>query len=138
MIGLGKSSLDEWIEAIAGAQGRIVLPESSPDKGAYYRSDHFSFARIGVPSAYIDAGSEVRGRPAGWGHQAQLAWEAAHYHQPSDDLTDEWDLSGAVEDLQLLFLVGAKVADAPIAPTWRPGDEFEAARQKARAALSSQ
>ncbi len=138
VIGLGKSSLDEWIRAIAGAQERVVVPESFPDRGAYYRSDHFSFARIGVPSVYIDAGTELRGRPAGWGRQQQEAWEAAHYHQPSDDLTNDWDLAGAVEDAQLLFLVGVKVADAPLAPTWRPGDEFEPARKKALAAIGAQ
>ena len=138
VVGLGKSTLDEWIRAIAGAQDRVVVPESFPDKGAYYRSDHFSLARIGVPSAYTDAGTDVRGRPAGWGRRQQEAWEAAHYHQPSDDLTDDWDLSGAVEDMQLLFLVGAKVADAPLGPTWRPGDEFEAARKKALAAIGGQ
>jgi Zn-dependent M28 family amino/carboxypeptidase len=138
VVGLGKSTLDDWIRAIAGAQDRVVVPESFPDKGAYYRSDHFSFARIGVPSAYIDAGTDVRGRPAGWGRAQQEAWEAAHYHQPSDDLTSDWDLSGAVEDAQLLFLVGDKVADAPVGPTWTPGDEFEAARKKALAALAAQ
>jgi Zn-dependent M28 family amino/carboxypeptidase len=137
VVGLGKSTLDEWIRAIAKAQDRVVVPESFPDKGSYYRSDHFSLARIGVPSAYIDAGTDVRDRPAGWGRQRQEAWEAAHYHQPSDDLTSDWDLSGAVEDAQLLFLVGSKVADTPLSPTWRPGDEFEAARKKALAAVGA-
>jgi Zn-dependent M28 family amino/carboxypeptidase len=135
VIGLGKSSLDDWIRAIAEMQGRTVVPEPFPDKGAYYRSDHLSFARLGVPSAYVDAGTEVIGRPPGWGRQQQQAWEDAHYHQPSDDLTPDWNFEGAVEDAQLLFLLGAKVADAPRAPEWRPGDEFEAARKKALAEL---
>ncbi len=138
VIGLGKSSLDDWVRALAATQDRVVVPETLPDKGSYYRSDHLSFARIGVPAAYIDAGTDVRGRPAGWGREQQEAWEAAHYHQPSDDLTPDWDLSGAVEDTQLLFLLGVKVADAPLAPTWRPGDEFEAARKKALAAIGAQ
>jgi Zn-dependent M28 family amino/carboxypeptidase len=112
-----------------------VVPEASPEKGAYYRSDHLSFARIGVPSAYLDVGTEVLGKPAGWGKKRQREWEEAHYHQPTDDLTADWDFSGAVEDTQLLFLLGAKVADAPLAPAWRPGDEFEAARKAALAAL---
>jgi Zn-dependent M28 family amino/carboxypeptidase len=130
VIGLGKSTLDDWIRAIAETQGRTVVPEAFPDKGAYYRSDHLSFARIGVPAAYVDAGTDVVGRPPGWGRAQQEAWEAAHYHQPSDDLTGEWDFAGAVQDAQLLFHLGAKVADAPLKPTWRPGDEFEAARKK--------
>jgi len=136
VIGLGKSSLDDWVRALAEMQGRSVVPESFPDKGSYYRSDHLSFARIGVPSAYLEAGTDVRGRPLGWGRDRRQAWEDAHYHQPSDDLTPEWDLSGAVEDAQLLFLLGLKVANAPLAPTWRPGDEFEAARKKALAELA--
>jgi Zn-dependent M28 family amino/carboxypeptidase len=133
VIGLGKSSLDDWIRAVAEAQGRVVVPEVFPEKGAYYRSDHLSFARVGVPAAYVDAGTEVLGKPPGWGRARQREWEDAHYHQPSDDLTAEWDLTGAVEDVQLLFHVGAKVADAPLAPTWRHGDEFEAARKRALA-----
>jgi Zn-dependent M28 family amino/carboxypeptidase len=135
VIGLGKSSLDDWIRAIAEAQGRVVVPEAFPDKGAFYRSDHLSFARIGVPAAFVDAGTEVLGKPPGWGRARQREWEAAHYHQPTDDLTADWDLSGAVEDARLLFHLGAKVADNPLAPAWRPGDEFEAARRQALAEL---
>ncbi|MGD8895731.1 MAG: M28 family peptidase [Acidobacteriota bacterium] len=135
VVGLGKSTLDDWIRAIAEAQGRIVVPEAFPDKGAYYRSDHFSLARVGVPSVYLDVGTDVVGKPAGWGRRQQEAWEKAHYHQPSDDLSPDWDLAGAVEDAQLLFSLGVKVADAPTLPEWRPGDEFEAAREKALAAL---
>jgi Zn-dependent M28 family amino/carboxypeptidase len=135
VIGLGKSSLDDWVRALAEMQGRSVVPEAFPDKGSYYRSDHLSFARIGVPSAYLEAGTDVRGKPPGWGRERRQAWEDAHYHQPSDDLTPEWDLSGAIEDAQLLFLLGLKVANAPLAPSWRPGDEFESARKKALAEL---
>jgi Zn-dependent M28 family amino/carboxypeptidase len=135
VIGLGKSSLDDWVRAVAEIQGRVVVPEAFPDKGAYYRADHLSFARAGVPSITVDAGTEVLGKPPGWGRDRQREWEAAHYHQFTDDLTAGWDFSGAVEDARLLFLLGAKVADAPLAPSWRPGDEFEAARQKAVAEL---
>ena len=135
VIGLGKSSLDDWVRAVAEAQGRVVVPEAFPDKGAYYRSDHLSFARIGVPAIYVDAGTEVLGKPSGWGRERQREWEARHYHQPTDDLTADWDFSGAVEDARLLFHLGAKVAEAPLAPAWRPGDEFEAARKRALADL---
>lgn len=135
LVGLGKSSLDDWVRAVAEAQGRVVVPEAFPDKGAYYRSDHLSFARAGVPATYVDAGTEVIGKPPGWGRERQREWEARNYHQPTDDLTADWDFAGAVEDARLLFHVGAKVADAPLAPEWRPGDEFEAARRKALADL---
>jgi Zn-dependent M28 family amino/carboxypeptidase len=130
VVGLGKSSLDDWIRAIAETQGRTVVPEASPEKGAYYRSDHLSFARRGVPAAYLDAGTDVIGRPPGWGEERQRAWEGAHYHQPTDDLTADWDLAGAVEDVRLLFFLGWKVANAPLAPAWRPGDEFESAAKR--------
>ena len=133
VIGLGKSSLDDWIRAIAEMQGRRVVPEAFPDKGSYYRSDHLSFARLGVPAAYLEAGTEVLGRPPGWGREKREAWQEAHYHQPSDDLTPDWNFEGVVEDARLLFLLGVKVANAPRAPVWRPGDEFEAARRKALA-----
>jgi len=131
VVGLGKSSLDDWIRAIAELQGRRVVPETFPDRGSYYRSDHLSFARLGVPAAYLDAGTEMVGRPPGWGREKRQAWQQAHYHQPSDDLNPEWNFEGVVEDARLLFLLGVNIANAPRAPTWRPGDEFEAARQKA-------
>ncbi len=137
VVGLGKSSLDEWIRTIAEAQGRVVVPEPFPDRGAYYRSDQLSFVRIGVPAAYLHAGTDVRDRPADYGREQQEAWEAAHYHQPSDDLAPDWDFSGAVEDARLLFYLGVKVADAPVPPAWRPGDEFEAARKRALGELGA-
>jgi Zn-dependent M28 family amino/carboxypeptidase len=132
-IGFGKSSVDDWLVGIAAAQGRKVVPDQFPDKGSYYRSDQFSLARIGVPAAYVDAGTDVVGKPAGWGRKAQEQFEAEHYHQPSDELRPDWDLSGAVEDAQLLFHLGVKLGNAAQMPAWKPGDEFEAARKKALA-----
>jgi Zn-dependent M28 family amino/carboxypeptidase len=107
------------------------VPDQFPDKGSFYRSDQFSFARLGVPAAYVDAGTDVIDRPAGWGREQQERFEAQHYHQPSDELRPEWDLSGAVEDSRLLFYLGVKVGNAARMPAWKPGDEFEAARKKA-------
>jgi Zn-dependent M28 family amino/carboxypeptidase len=133
MIGLGKSDLDDWIHGIAAVQGRTVVPDQFPDRGFFYRSDQFSLARIGVPAAYFDAGTDVIGKPGGWGKEQQEAFEAKDYHQVSDELRPEWDFSGAVEDAQLLFYLGVKVANATALPAWRPGDEFEAARKKALA-----
>ena len=89
-----------------------------------------------VPAAYLKAGTRTLGRPAGWGRERQEAFEATDYHQPSDELREDWDLGGAVEDAQLLFYLGAKVANTTPLPAWRPGDEFEAARKKALAELS--
>jgi hypothetical protein len=136
MVGLGKSDLDDWIRGIAAYQGRTVVPDQFPDKGFFYRSDQFALARIGVPAAYFDAGTEVIGKPAGWGKKQQEEFEAKHYHQVSDELRDDWDFSGAVEDAQFLLYLGEKVANASALPAWRPGDEFEAARKKALGELN--
>ena len=135
VVGLGKSTLDDWIRAISETQDRTVTAEVFPDHGAYYRSDHLSFARVGVPSASLDTGTHFVGRPEDWGRRAREAWERDRYHQANDDLTPEWDFSGAIEDTQLLFYLGVKVANAPELPQWRPGDEFEPARQRALAEL---
>jgi Zn-dependent M28 family amino/carboxypeptidase len=136
MIGLGKSSLDDWIVSLAAMQGRVVKDDQLPDKGFFYRSDQFSLAQIGVPAAYFDAGTDVVGKPEGWGKEQQQAFEDKHYHQPSDELRDDWEFSGAVQDAQLFFYLGLKVANADQMPSWKPGDEFEGARKKALAALA--
>lgn len=131
MIGLGKSDLDRTILALAKMQGRVVKADQFPDRGFFYRSDQFNLAKIGVPAAYFDSGTEVIGKPEGWGTKKIEEWEAKDYHQPSDHLTDAWNLEGAVEDVQLYFWLGVKVANADRMPQWKPGDEFEAARKKA-------
>ena len=137
MIGLGKSSLDQLVRELAKEQGRTLKPDQFPDRGFFYRSDQFNLAKIGVPAAYFDSGTEVIGKPAGWGAKRIEEWEEKDYHQPSDELTEEWDLSGAVEDTQLAFKLGLRVADADAMPRWKPGDEFEAARKKALAEVGN-
>jgi Zn-dependent M28 family amino/carboxypeptidase len=136
LIGLGKSTLDDDIKAVAKAQGRRVEGDQFPDRGTFYRSDQFNFARLGVPAAYLKKGTDVIGKPSGWGREQQEAYEKARYHQPSDELDESWDLAGAVEDAQVAFWLGCRVADAPAMPRWKSGDEFEAARLKALADLS--
>jgi Zn-dependent M28 family amino/carboxypeptidase len=133
MIGLGKSSIDDQVRALLAAQSRVVVPDQYPDKGFFYRSDQFSFAKAGVPSAYFDNGTDVLGRPPDWGKQKQTEYEQLHYHQPSDELTPDWDFSGAVEDVRFYFYLGAQIADAAEMPRWRPGDEFEGARKRSLA-----
>ena len=133
MIGLGKSSLDADVEALAAMQGRRVEPDPFPDRGAFYRSDQYSLAQVGVPAAYLRTGNDVVGKPDGWGREVQLAFEKNDYHQPSDAYRDDWDLSGALEDLQLSFFLGCRLANAAGMPAWKSGDEFEPARRKALA-----
>ena len=124
----GKSSLDEVVEAAAARQDRVVRPDQFPDRGFFYRSDQFNFARIGVPAIYLDAGTDFRDHPDGWGKEQIEAWEAEHYHQVSDALTETWNFSGMVEDARLGLLCGLAIAEADELPQWSPGDEFEAAR----------
>jgi Zn-dependent M28 family amino/carboxypeptidase len=133
VIGLGKSNLDDRIQALAAMQGRVVVGDPFPEKGSFYRSDQFNFAKIGVPAAYPDPGVDVIGKPPGWGKQRLAEHEDRHYHQVSDELTPEWEFSGMVEDAQLVLHLGLQVANASVMPAWKPGDEFEAARKKALA-----
>ena len=133
LIGLGKSSLDRDVMAVAKTQGRTVKPDEFPDRGRFYRSDQFNFAKAGVPAAYLKFGTDVIGKPAGWGREQVEAYEKNTYHQPSDEYRDSLDFSGAVEDARLAFLLGLRVANSDAMPAWTPADEFEAARKKALA-----
>jgi len=137
-IGLGKSTLDATLVALAKAQGRVVKADQLSDRGFFYRSDQFSFAKRGIPAAYFGSGMDFIGRPEGWGKQQREVWESKHYHQPSDELRPDWDFSGAVEDVRLFFLLGAHIARNPELPRWNKGDEFEAARLQSLEALKRQ
>ena len=127
-IGRGKSDLDDLLDRFATEQDRTVLPEEFPDRGYFYRSDQFNLAKVGVPALYLHRGVDIRGRPEGWGVAREEEWIETLYHQPSDQVTAEWDLSGQVEDARLLFEVGRAVAEAETPPAWRPDDEFAGIR----------
>ncbi len=135
-IGRGKSSLDAVVERIAGSQGRVVKSDQFPDRGFFYRSDQFSFAKIGVPAAFLEAGTDFIGRPAGWGKQQIELYEAVRYHQPSDEIDSSWNFSGMIEDAVLGFWTGLEVANADAMPSWNSGDEFESIRKAALGAAS--
>ncbi|HEV7606540.1 MAG TPA: M28 family peptidase [Steroidobacteraceae bacterium] len=132
-LGAGKSSLDALARALVEKQGRVLVPDQFPDRGYYYRSDQFSFAKIGVPAIYFDRGTDFIGKPAGWGREQQEAWEEHIYHQPSDQIDDTWVFDGMIEDATIGFQAGWLIAQADAMPTWNPGDEFEATRKKALA-----
>jgi Zn-dependent M28 family amino/carboxypeptidase len=131
VIGLGQSQLDDYLGAVAAEQGRVLRPDPEPEKGFYYRSDHFNFAKVGVPALDPDAGIDYIGRPEGWGLKVLDEYTAHDYHKPSDEVKPDWDLSGAVQDLQLFFSVGYRVADAAAFPSWSAGSEFRAVRETA-------
>ena len=109
-------------------RSRTVRPDAEPEKGFYYRSDHFEFAKQGVPAMHVDAGIEYIGKPAGYGMQKRDEYTNNDYHKPSDEVKADWDLSGGVQDVQTLFKVGVNVANGDGIPQWKPGTEFKAKR----------
>ncbi|MDP9143361.1 MAG: M28 family metallopeptidase [Actinomycetota bacterium] len=129
VIGLGASELDDYLREAAGVQGRAVLPDPESEKGFYYRSDHFNFAKVGVPALYTDVGVTFEGQPAGYGAERSADWNTNRYHKPSDEVLPSWKPDGAIQDLELFFRVGYRVAQADSMPRWAPGNEFRARRE---------
>ncbi len=129
IIGLGASDLDDYVRDAAGEQGRVIHGDAEPEKGFYYRSDHFHFAKQGVPALDPEGGIEFVGKPADYGVKMRDDYTEHDYHKPSDVVKPTWDLSGAREDLQVFFAVGYRVADADALPEWKPGNEFRAKRE---------
>src|SRR5690606_23720706 len=128
MIGYGKSTLTALAEEVARRRGRVVRPNQEPDKGLFYRSDHFSFAKVGVPSAYFKAGS-VFLEKADARRRIKALYTNTYYHQPSDEYDPvRWQMDGAVEDARLMLECLVRIADDPEPPCWAPGDEFEKLR----------
>lgn len=129
VIGMGASDLDDYLKAAADEQGRVLRPDPEAEKGFYYRSDHFNFAKHGVPALYTDSGIEFIGKDPAYGKTKRNEYTEKDYHAPSDEIKPDWDLSGAIEDAQLLFAVGYRVANADSMPAWKPGNEFKAVRE---------
>lgn len=129
-VGFGKNTLDEVIQAEAAKDGRTVKPDAFPEQGFFYRSDHFAFAKIGVPALYTNRGTDFIGRPEDYAVTVAGEYNRNRYHTVFDEYDESWDLTGAVEDVRLLFRVALNVANNPEMPTWYPGNEFEAARLK--------
>ncbi len=123
-IGQGSSTLDEVLAGVAKGHGRKVLPDAHPERGVFYRSDHFEFMKKGVPAIYIHAGDQYIGKPAGYGESKVTEYIDHDYHKPSDEVKPDWDLSGAVEDATVLLETGRRIADTRRLPAWKPGSEF--------------
>jgi Zn-dependent M28 family amino/carboxypeptidase len=130
LIGYGASDLDDYTRAAAAEQSRTIRPDAEPEKGGYYRSDHFNFAKLGVPALDPDGGVDFIGKPAGYSQKVRDEYTNNRYHSPTDVITPEWDLSGAADDLKLLLAVGYRVAQAEKYPEWKAGNEFKAIREK--------
>lgn len=128
VVGLGQSSLDDLAAEVAGRQGRTLLADPEPEKGFYYRSDHFEFAKVGIPAFYADVGITFEGRPESWGEIQRAKYNADDYHKPTDEIKDWYDLSGMVQDLDLFYEMGLELATSDAWPTWSETSEFKSKR----------
>jgi Zn-dependent M28 family amino/carboxypeptidase len=130
VIGHGNSTLEDLLGEAASGQGREIKPDSGPEKGRYFRSDHFEFAKLGVPALYLKSGVDYVGKSAGFGQRKTDEFTERDYHKVTDEIKPDWDMSGGVEDLQLLLEVGWRVAEASQWPEWKQGSEFKARREE--------
>ncbi len=124
VLGDDKSSLGPLLARMIAAEGMRISADLHPEAGHFYRSDHFSFAKAGVPAVSIGAGDDFVGRPAGWGKQQDDDYTAHRYHQPSDEYRPDFDLSGAVQLSNLVLRFGRELANSPAVPVWSKGAEF--------------
>ena len=129
VVGLGASDLDDYAAAAAKEQNRTLKADAEPEKGFYYRSDHFNFAKKGVPAFDPDAGIDYIGKPADYSQKKRDEYTNTDYHKPSDQIKPDWDLSGAAEDGKLFLAMGYRVAQAETYPQWKPGNEFRSIRE---------
>ena len=110
IIGKGNSNLDSIVESAAKQDKKYVLPDAEPEKGFYYRSDHFAFAKMGVPSLYVDGGIDVRGKGKDFGKSMKDIYTKNHYHSPSDEIHPDWIYDGVIEDNGILLRVGYSIS----------------------------
>jgi Zn-dependent M28 family amino/carboxypeptidase len=128
--GKGQSELEDWLADEAKKNGRYIAPEDHPEAGHYFRSDHFNFARAGVPSLTADGGVDDLTRGVAYGRQKHDDYTALRYHQPADQYDSTWDLAGGLQDVGLVYAIGEKLANSRAWPNWKPGSEFKAIRDK--------
>lgn len=132
IIGAGKSELEDMVKPLLAAQGRRVAPEATPESGSYYRSDHFSFAKLGVPMLSAGSGEDLVNGGVAAGRAAAKDYLAKRYHGPKDEYDPKWNWEGAVQDLTIYYQLGRQLADGDAWPNWYPTAEFKAIRDKSR------
>ena len=130
VVGYGNSELELYLKQEATRQDRVLVPEPSPEKGSYYRSDHFNFAKQGVPALYLTPATDSRENGKLWGKHQLEAYVAHDYHKPSDEYSSDWDLSGAAENVLLFFGIGEALANSRDWPNWHEGTEFKGKRDE--------
>jgi len=123
-LGAERSSLKAVVEAVAREKGLRVSQDSRPEQGSFFRSDHFPFAKVGVPSISLKEGNEYVGHTKEWGEEQFRAYNTAHYHQPSDEFRDTWDYRGMIQETEIAMAIGRRIADTDAMPKFNPGDEF--------------
>ncbi len=131
-LGAERSSLGADVGAVAKVMKLVVRPDAFPEQGSFYRSDHFSFAKVGIPSLSLRSGAEYVGKPATYGKEVSDDFNLKHYHQPSDELRDDWNYDGAIQQAEFALRLARQLANEPTIPVWNKGDEFEAAGIKIR------
>jgi Zn-dependent M28 family amino/carboxypeptidase len=132
VVGFGSSELEDILRGIAQQQGRTLHAEATPEDGFYFRSDHFNFARAGVPALYAKGGDDLVAGGTAAGRAAQVDYRDHRYHKPSDEFDPTWELDGVTQDLEALYGVGRELAQATTWPSWYEGNAFRAAQQKLR------
>lgn len=131
IVGYGQSELDDYAEEVAKEQGRYVMPDPNAEKGYFFRSDHFSFAKVGIPALYASGEYEQAEQGVEWTQAKMDEWTQRDYHQPSDEyIESEWNMAGMVQDAHLLFKVGYQLSNEKTFPEWKPGSEFKAIREQ--------
>lgn len=123
-LGAERSSLESVVEQVARENNMSVKPDQLPEQGSFYRSDHFPFAKVGVPSISLKEGMDFIGHPKGWGEQQFKAYNTANYHQPSDEYSDTWNFEGMIQEAMIAFDIGRRIADMNEMPRFKPTDEF--------------
>ncbi len=131
VVGQGQNELEDYLKEEAARTGRVIAYESHPEAGFYYRSDHFNFAKVGIPALYTESGTQVIGKDENYGKKKGEEYTEKNYHRPSDEYDpNTWVLDGAIEDLKLFFQVGLRAANTTTWPQWKEGSEFKAIREK--------
>jgi Zn-dependent M28 family amino/carboxypeptidase len=128
-LGADRSSLNAVVQAVARERGMTVVPDPRPEQGSFYRSDHFPFAKVGVPSISLKEGKDFVGHSREWGEQKFNAYNTANYHQPSDEYDDSWNFEGMIQEAEIALAIGRRIADLPVIPRFNPNDEFAKAGQ---------
>ena len=129
VVGKGNSELDQVLEFATAQDGKYLIPDAEPEKGFYYRSDHFAFAKQGVPALYVDGGLDVMGKGENFGIEMKDDYTNNHYHGVTDEVKPDWDYKGMVEDGRILFRVGYAIGQRNEWPEWSEGTEFKAKRE---------